>query len=545
MNHLFYGDCLSIILNELQLDSVDLIYLDPPFNSNRSYNAIYKDHTGRPLPDQIEAFCDTWELDAERLNIVQRMPVLMREAGVDDDVAEFWRLWMNALRRTNPKLLAYLTYMAQRLLKMSAVLKPTGSIYLHCDPTACHYLKILMDSIFGHKNFMNEIVWKRYAVHSLASKGFDTVSDLILIYAKNIDHVLFNKTYGNPSQNELNEKFPHTEKETGRKYQHAALEKSSNRSSAGEERVICGRRVTTKIGWIWSQKTFDERLEKNPRLIYWTRHGRPRYKIYQDEYEGIPLGNIWTDIPYLSSNDAERLGYDTQKPVALLERIIKTGSNKGDMVFDPFCGCGTTLEAANKLGRQWVGCDIAIHAIKRVVKRRLERNLKLIENTDFSITGIPKNMEGAQDLWNRDKYHFQKWAVEQVDGFVTSNKTNDRGIDGRLYFPGKEGEQLQSMIIEVKGGENVTIADLRAVRGVLDREEAEMAGLIIMHPLTDRKMTNFKEEMASAGILNFLGKEYPVMQILTVQEIFDGKRFNTPYVATREYGQIQLEELDE
>ena len=200
MNRLYYGDCLTIIREHLRNDSVDLIYLDPPFNSNRSYNAIYKTETGRPLPDQIEAFCDAWTLDEERERAIQTMPILMREAGVSDEVVEFWRLWMNALRNTNPRLLAYLSYMVERLIWMRGILKPTGSLYLHCDPTASHYIKVMLDTIFGHDNFRNEIIWKRTSAHNSARRC-GPIHDVIFLYSAsskyvwNQQHQAYDKDY--------------------------------------------------------------------------------------------------------------------------------------------------------------------------------------------------------------------------------------------------------------------------------------------------------------------------------------------------------------
>ena len=182
MNRLYYGDCLAV-MEEMLPDSVDLIYLDPPFNSSRDYNAIYTDETGRPLPTQIEAFCDTWILDEDRERAIRQMPILMREAGIADEVAEFWRLWVKALRKTNPRMLAYLSYMVQRLLPMRGLLKSTGSIYLHCDPTASHYIKIMMDAIFGHENFKNEITWQRTESHNTADR-YGNIADILLYYTK-------------------------------------------------------------------------------------------------------------------------------------------------------------------------------------------------------------------------------------------------------------------------------------------------------------------------------------------------------------------------
>ena len=471
---LWYGDCLTVMRDHMNLGSVDLIYLDPPFNSNREYNAIYKDETGRPLPDQIEAFCDLWELDEERERALRTMPVLMREAGVDDEAVEFWRLWMNALRTTQPRLLAYLSYMVERLLVMKGILKPTGSIYLHCDPTASHYIKVMMDAIFGHANFRNEIVWC-YRKWSVGAGQFVRNHDVILLYARGGDPT-FNVQYVPVSAGTM-------KRWKGRKQQAVFVDGVRHAESTGEE-------------------------AKSPCSDWW-------------------------EISIINPNAKERMGYATQKPLALLERIIKASSNEGDVVFDPFCGCATTLESAHKLGRKWIGIDIAIHAIKRVARVRLQERLGLIEGTDFTIDGVPRTIEGARDLWSRDKYHFQKWAVEETDGFVTTKRTADGGIDGRLYFGLPGAHDLQSMAIEVKGGKNVGISVVRELRGVLENDQALMAGLIVMEPIGAAKERNFRRFMADAGDMDVLGVKYPKLQILTVAEILEGKRFLTPSVAGR------------
>ena len=259
----------------------------------------------------------------------------------------------------------------------------------------------------------------------------------------------------------------------------------------------------------------------------------PSFKRYLDEMEGVPLQDVITDIKAIAAQSSEKMGYATQKPLALIERFIKASTNEGDVVFDPFCGCATTLEAAHKLGRQWIGIDIAIHAIKRVAKVRLQDRLRLVEGEHFEIEGVPRNTEGARDLWSRDPYHFQKWAIEQVDGFVTTKKTADGGVDGRVYFAmpedkAAEWRNLESMAIEVKGGKNVGIKVLRELRGVLDDDTALMAGLVILEPLGQRKEANFRQFMATAGDLDVLGMSYARMQMLTVDDILDGKRFHTP-----------------
>lgn len=463
----------------MNLGSVDLIYLDPPFNSNRAYNAIYKDSTGLELPDQVNAFCDLWELNKDRERVLQNIPVLVRDAGIDDSVAQFWKLWMQALRNTQPKLLAYLLYMVERLLVMKGILKPTGSIYLHCDPTASHYIKIMMDGIFGHDNFRNEIIWS-YESGGRPKNDFARKHDVIFRYTKSNNWVFNSKDILLPRE----------------QTRHNHMKKS---------------------------------VDENGRVYYSIKSAGKIYKYYADE--GVIPSDVWTEISHLNNKDPERLGYPTQKPVALLKRIIAASTNKDEVVFDPFCGCATTIAAAHELGRKWIGCDIAYHAIKRVVQERLEENYGLVEGVGYTVNGIPRTVEAAHDLWTRDKYHFQRWAVEYIDGFVTSKRTGDGGIDGRLYFHHPDHKELQSMVLEVKGGKHVGIDIVRELRGVLDRDDAMMAGLIIMDELTEQKRKNFAREMASVGDLDVMGVQYPKMQILSVQDILDGKRFLTPSVA--------------
>ena len=522
MNRLYYGDCLTVML-EWPSNYVDLIYLAPPFNANRQYTAIYRDETGRPLPDQVEAFCDMWELDPERAQAIRAMPVLMREAGIADEVAEFWRLWLNALRGTQPRLLAYLSYMAQRLLIMHRILKPTGSLYFHCDPTVSHYVKPLLDSIFGHANFRNEIVWKRTGSHNSA-KRYGPVHDTVFYYTKT-DRYCWNDI--RLAYDEYVARRYTYEDDNGRKFYPVSLIAAGTRNGASGL-PWRGIDVTAKGNhWRYTVHRLDVLDAEGD--IYWPPRGTmPRLKMYAENAKGELIQDWWNDIPPINSQAGERMGYATQKPMALLERIIKASSNPGDMVFDPFCGCATTMEAAHKLGRKWVGIDIAIHAIKRVARIRLSERLGLVEGQDYIVEGVPRTVEGAQDLWKRDKYHFQKWAVEQVEGFVTTKRSADGGIDGRLYFAVPHARDLQSMVIEVKGGANVSIRDLRALKGVLDYDTALMSGLIVMQPLGTVQQRNFDRFMADAGPPEILGIEYPKMQLLTVAEILDGKRFATP-----------------
>ena len=534
MNRLWFGDCLTVMADKMKLASVDLIYLDPPFNSQRQYNAIYKNETGQPLPDQIDAFCDLWELNPERERAITHMPILMREAGIEDDVAQFWRLWVNALRRTHPRLLAYLSYMVERLLLMKGLLRPTGSIYLHCDPTASHYIKVMMDAIFGHENFRNEITWQRTESHNTANR-YANVADIILYYSRT-DRPTWNQQYQEYGEAQRS-RFRHKDMD-GRLYKLENLTAPRPASNSGKFEWR-GTMPGQTRGWGYRIEQLEAWWEEG--RIQTKRDGTPRMdglKVYLDETDGKPLLNIWTDIARIPNTSAERMGYATQKPLALLKRIISASTNPGDVVFDPFCGCATTLEAAHELGRRWIGIDIAYHAIRRVAAVRLTDRLRLVEGEDFEVDGIPRTVDGARDLWERDKYHFQAWAITLVDGFPTNKRTADGGIDGRLYFTAPGTKTLQSMVIEVKGGKNVSIADVRALRGVLDNDDALMAGFIILEPLGSTKERNFRRDMAQAGDLEVVGKKYPRMQLLTVEEILEGWRFKTPSVAGRGSGQI-------
>lgn len=471
MNTLYYGDCLEI-MSEMPIRGVDLIYLDPPFNSKREYNSIYKDETGKPLPQQTRAFNDQWTLDRKAEEAIRRMPVLIRETGLDDDIAAFWKIWVNALRSTQPDLLAYLTYMVQRLLIMRTLLSPTGAIYLHCDPTASHYIKIMMDGIFGHRNFRNEIIWCYKRMANNKQKYFNKCHDVLLCYGKT-RNVIFNVD---------SVRLPYSE---------------SSKQRAGYQK--------TSLGGAAPSSGVCE-LNENGRFP-----------------------EDWWDIPIIRPNARERMGYATQKPLALLERIIKASTNEGDVVLDPFCGCATTIEAAHNLGRKWIGIDIASFAIKKVARDRLKDRLGLIEGRDFKIEGIPGTVEDARDLWGKDKFVFQEWAISSVEGFPTNKKTADGGIDGRIYFETPGEDELQSMVLEVKGGKHVSIKDLRALHSVLERDEAQMAGLIVMDKLGDRQLKNFQRLMIEAGDLHVFGRPFPRMQLLTVQEILDGVRFDIPY----------------
>jgi DNA modification methylase len=520
MNQLYYGDNLTI-MKKMPKSSVDLIYLDPPFNSKRNYNLMYKNMTGMPVPEQTEAFCDTWEMDAQKDELARKMPILMREYGVEDYYVEFWRLWMQALRNTQPHLLAYLIYMVQRLLHMRVLLRQTGSIYLHCDPTASHYIKVMMDGIFGHANFQNEIIWQRNTSHNSA-KRYGRIHDTILFYSKS-PKFTWNPQYMPYSEAQLSR---YHEDGEGRKFRADDLTAERLNSDSGKF-TWRGTKPGPTRGWAYSVEQLDE-LWSEGRILC-KKDGTPRLdglKMYLDDAKGKPLQSIWTDIYRVANVSNERLGYPTQKPIALLERIIKSSSNPGDVVFDPFCGCGTTIYAAEKTGRDWIGCDIAILSIK-LIREVLRDRYKQIEGTHFEVHGIPVSEEQAHMLFLDDPFTFQKWAVERVGGFPTQAKTGDKGIDGRLYFETNAGGKttLKDMVLSVKGG-NIRPTDLRDLRGVLERESnAEIAGFISLKTPTKA----MREEASKAGMFKYNGIAYPRMQLLTIKEIVEEKQeFFTP-----------------
>ena len=478
MNTLYYGDCLTIMRDKMSPNSVDLIYLDPPFNSKRDYNAIYKDETGRPLPDQVEAFNDTWALDAQRVTTIREMALLLGQHGVDAVSSNWLAMNLQGMTKYSSGMAAYLAYMAERLAWMRTVLKPNGSIYLHCDPTAGHYLKQVMDVVFGESNFRREIIWNLQTASGYKTqvRGYVRGHDTILYYVMGKDFQ-FNKQYAAHKQ-EYVARFRKTDEE-GRRYR-------------------------------------DDRPG-----------GR---RQYLDTTEGVILTDVWSDIMSFqqASTSAEYLNYPTQKPLKLLERIISASSNRGDLVFDPFCGCATTIEAAEKLGRRWVGIDITIHAVRRVARARLQDRLHLVAGKDYNIDGVPRTVEGALELWRQDAYQFQKWCVELVDGYVTTKKSADGGIDGRIYFDMPDERVLQCMAVEVKGGENVGINVVRGLNALLLEDNVQMAGLICLRAPGDQQRRNFLQTIALAGTIDIQGRQYPRIQLLTVEEMLDGKGFDMP-----------------
>ncbi|MBF0553062.1 MAG: restriction endonuclease [Nitrospirae bacterium] len=509
MNSLFYGDNLYILREHILDDSIDLVYLDPPFNSKADYNLLFKEQTGESSGAQITAFEDTWHWNEEAERTFQDI-VDTAPAGVVEMMTAFRRfVGLNDM-------MAYLTMMCVRLVELRQVLKETGSIYLHCDPTASHYLKILMDTVFGKDNFRNEIVWKRTSGHSDA-KRYGNIHDIVLFYSKT-DNRTWQQIFQKYDKSYTDQYYRYTDPD-GRMWM------SGDIGAAG----LLGGGYTyewkgiTRL-WRCPIETM-ERLDKEGKIFY-TKNGIPRFKRYLDESKGIPCQDLWTDLEGLRSWHTERLGYPTQKPIALLERIISASSNEGDTVLDPFCGCGTTITAAQKLNRQWIGIDIT-HLATNLIKKRLKDMFDLEPKKDYQVLGEPEDLTGAENLANQNRYQFQWWALSLINArpYGDKKKGKDTGIDGYIYFNEDMGKVAKG-IVSVKSG-NISVRDIRDLGHVMDREHAELGVFLSLKEPT-RDMV---KEAAGKGLYRFklTNKDYARIQILTIEDLFKGKKPDIPY----------------
>jgi site-specific DNA-methyltransferase (adenine-specific) len=533
-NTLFYGDNLPILREHIPEESIDLVYLDPPFNSNRSYNVLFKDERGAEAEAQITAFDDTWHWNAsaERTfhELIQNAPA---------NVASM----LGALREfvgTN-QMMAYLTMMAARLVELQRVLKPTGSLYLHCDPTASHYLKILLDTIFGVENFRAEVMWKRTYSHN-DPKNYGNILDSVFYYVKSQKYI-WNRVYTPYSQEYIDKYYRHTD-ENGRRYQLVSLRSPQPRPNLTYD--YKGYKPHPN-GWAVSLEVMQG-LDAAGKLYFPPdKKGAIREKYYLDEMPGIPLQNLWDDIGPISAQAAERLGYPTQKPLALLERIIQASSNEGDWVLDPFCGCGTAVVAAHKLNRKWIGIDV-MHLSISLMKYRLKDMFNLVEKQDYAVVGEPEDMESARALAHSDRYQFQWWALSLVqakplggEGGREGKKGSDKGVDGVLNFMDEKGK-LQRVLIQVKSG-HVKSGDVRDLRGVVEREEAAIGVFVTLETQSSDMVT----EAVSAGYFQSRAwqKDYPRIQILTVEELLAGKGIEMPpsaYGTFKQAGKVKKED---
>jgi len=531
-NHLFYGDNLAILREHVPDESVDLIYLDPPFNSNASYNVLFRSPAGEQSKAQIEAFEDTWHWNQTAEEAFDQV----MSSGVAD-AAEMLRAMRGFLKEND--LMAYLTMMAVRLIELHRILKPTGSFYLHCDPTASHYLKMLLDGVFGAECYRNEITWKRTAAHADA-RTWSRVADTLFFYTKgrnftwHVPREVHTDKYVGSHYGSMDDK--------GRKFQLTSILSPSPRPNMMYEWKGF---ASPPMGWRFSESTMASLDEQG--LIYYPSRTdgsldtskRPRFKRYLDEQLGNVTTTIWTDIPPVNARAQERLGYPTQKPLALLERILRASTNEGDVVLDPFCGCGTTIHAAQKLGRRWVGIDITHIAVSLIEKR-----LRAFDDIRYTVHGVPQDAGGAAALADADKHQFQLWAVSRIDGaqpFKGGKKGADGGIDGFVYFK-PDGKATERAIVSVKGGGNVGVGMVKDLIATVDREKAKVGVFVTLTKPTRPMLT----EAVTAGFYEPPHHaKVPKIQILTVDDLFAGRQPQLPFVDTSVFKRAAKEQAEQ
>jgi len=507
-NTLYYGDNLDILKRYIPDESIDLVYLDPPFKSSQNYNVLFKEKNGSQAASQIRAFEDTWTWGQDDEVVYAD---LVTKGGKVADCLQAFRTFLGPC-----DMLAYLVMMAPRLAELRRVMKPPASIYLHCDPAASHYLKMLMDAVFGPERFINEIVWKRTNAKGLAFTRFAGDHDTVLRYSRS-DKWTWNPAYTEHDPQYIENFYKYVEPETGRRYTLDNL-LNPNKDRPNLTYEFLG---ITRV-WRWTKERMADAYKRG--FVIQSAPGRvPRLKRYLDEQEGTPVDDVWTDIKPIQSQAAERLGYPTQKPEALLNRIIKASSNEGDLVLDPFCGCGTTVAAAQKLKRRWIGIDITHLAITLMKKRLLDAFGK---EAQFKIMGEPTSLPDAAALAESDPYQFQWWALGLVGARpVEQKKGADQGIDGKIVFQGDAPGIFETVILSVKAG-HLMANHVRDLRGVVERDKVAIGVLISMEDSTKPMQT----EAVTAGFYESTtwGKKYPKIQLLTIAELLAGKKIEMP-----------------
>jgi DNA modification methylase len=514
-NQLYYGDNLVVLREHIKDESVDLIYLDPPFNSRQDYNVLFAERDGTRSASQIMAFEDTWEwnMDAEAAyrEIVER-------GGRVSDAMRAFRTFLG-----HSDMMAYLAMMAPRLIELHRVLKETGSIYLHCDPTASHYLKMLMDAVFGPQHFKTEIIWKRSSAHSDTKQGrkqHGRIHDTIIFCTRSPEWT-WNPQYTPYDDSYVGQFYKFVEEGTGRRYRLGDLTGPGGAAKGNPQYEVMG---VTRF-WRYTREKMKE-LIRQGRVVQTKPGAVPAYKRYLDEMPGVPLQDVWTDLNPIAAQADERLGYPTQKPEALLERIIKASSNEGDLVLDPFCGCGTAIAVAQRLNRRWIGVDIT-HLAIGLIKKRLDGAFGEGVRETYEVIGEPVDLAGAKTLAESDPMQFQAWALSEAGARQVGGvkRGADRGIDGRLWFHDETGGKDKQIIFSVKAG-HVQAAHVRDLRGVIEREEAEIGVLISMEPPTKPML----KEATEAGFYQPPGvtDKYPRLQILSVAQLLASKKIDYP-----------------
>jgi len=521
-NTLYYGDNLDILRRYVAQESVDLVYLDPPFKSNQDYNVLFEERNGSKSRAQIKAFEDTWTWDQ---GAAQAFAEVVENGP--DAVSRAMQAFHTMLGPTD--MLAYLSMMAPRLVELRRVLKPTGSIYLHCDPTASAHLRLLMDAVFGPDRLRTEIVWKRSTAHSDARQGrqqHGRIHDVILFYTKGAQWT-WNQLH-TPHDSAYVESHYRGVDRNGRRFMWDNLTGPGGAAKGNPFYEVLG----VKGYWRYSQENMAKLIDEG-RVAIPPKGKKPRLKRYLDQYPGVPLQSMWADISPINSQARERLGYPTQKPEALLERIVRASSNEGDLVLDPFCGCGTAVVVAQKLNRRWIGIDIT-HLAITLIKHRLRDSFgelemkdgKVVPAVDYGVEGEPVAVADARHLAEEDPYQFQWWALGLVGARPAEGKRGaDKGIDGRIYFhEDPEGKKTRQIVLSVKGGQT-GVAHLRDLRGVVERENAEIGVLITLEKPTRPMLT----EATEGGYYDSptFGR-FPRIQVLTVEELLEGKGIEYP-----------------
>ena len=526
-NYLYYGDNLDVLRKYVPDESVDLCYIDPPFNSKRNYNQIYT-NVGKEDAAQAQAFVDTWNWD--ELAIKGFGEITENHRGIFTAQTINLIIGLEKVLEQG-SLLAYLVSMTLRVAEIHRVLKSTGSFYFHCDPTSSHYLKLLIDSVFcpNGGDFHNEITWKRTNGHNDAKRRFGSTSDIIFFYTKNGSHH-FEPQYLPYSEKYIKDFYRHIDSDS-RAYQLADMTSPSPRPNMMYEWKGF---VSPSNGWRYSKETMTK-LDTEGRIWYPdSKTKRPRLKRYLDEMGGVPVSDIWDDILPLSAQAKERLGYPTQKPEALLERIIKASSNEGDVILDAYCGCGTSVAVAQKLNRQWIGIDITYQAISLILKRLEDTHgSNILENVITS--GLPKDLESAEALANRKddrtRKEFEKWAVltySKNRAAINQKKGADRGVDGQGFFP-VDNKNHGQIIFQVKSG-NIGAKDIRDLLGTITREKAELGIFITLKAPTKPMIQEAK--VCGSYHFDLFDRAIPKIQIVTIESILDGSaRLDVPMVA--------------
>ncbi|MCE2905589.1 MAG: restriction endonuclease [Anabaena sp. CoA2_C59] len=523
VNQLYYGDNLEVLRRYIKDESVDLCYIDPPFNSKRNYNQIYN-NIGAEDKAQAQAFIDTWEWDDHAIRGINEILINYHGLFTQQCIALITGL-SNVLGKGS--LLAYLVSMTLRITEIHRVLKPTGSFYLHCDPTASHYLKLILDAVFCSNKgiYQSEIVWKRTTAHGNAKQGskkFEINFDIIFLYSKTNQYT-FNTIYRPFQEDQLEQQYNKVD-QNGRRYR--LVTPTAAKGGGDTSYEFHGVQPPKGRFWAYSKENMEKFYEDNK--LYFSSSGQPYIKYYLDERPGVAVMSFWDDIKPMSPTSKERLVYPTQKPESLLERIIKASSNENDIVLDAYCGCGTTVAVCQKLDRQWIGIDITYQSISLILKR-LEDSFPGVLKT-IKLHGIPKDIESAKALANktddRTRKEFEKWAIltyTNNKAVINAKKGADKGIDGIVYFQGDKNDP-EKIIFQVKSGK-VKSGDIRDLLGTMTLESASLAIFITLEEPTKDMLKTAK----SAGFYQskYMSHSCDKIQIVTIKEIIeDQQRLN-------------------